>query len=90
MHLWPERVVPKCVADASLAIAHGLEEVFWEQDDRERFQPKEEPEGGWEPVIDRLVKERSSPAVKAALQSLLDSPVASSKSGRTRGRRTGS
>ena len=46
MHLWPERVVPKCVTDASLAIAHGLEEVFWEQDDRDRFQPKEEPEAG--------------------------------------------
>src|SRR5262249_48058108 len=29
MHLWPERVVPKCVTDASLAIVHGLEEIFW-------------------------------------------------------------
>ena len=29
MHLWPERVVPKCATDRSLAIAHGLEEVFW-------------------------------------------------------------
>ena len=29
MHLWPERVVPKCAKDRSLAIAHGLEEVFW-------------------------------------------------------------
>ena len=25
MHLWPERVVPKCVTDRSLAVAHGLE-----------------------------------------------------------------
>ncbi len=31
MHLWPERVVPKCATDRSLAIAHGLEEVFWEK-----------------------------------------------------------
>ena len=90
MHLWPERVVPKCVTDASLAIAHGLEEVFWVQDDRERFQPKEEPEGGWTPVIEQLVKDRSSPAVKAALQSLLDAPVPSSSSGRSRRRRAGS
>ena len=33
MHLWPERVVPKCATDRSLAIAHGLEEEFglgWE------------------------------------------------------------
>lgn len=75
MHLWPERVVPKCVADASLAIAHGLEDVFWEQDDRDRFQPLEEPEGGWEPVITELVEQRTSPAVKAALKSLLEAPT---------------
>ncbi len=75
MHLWPERVVPKCVTDASLAIAHGLEEVFWEQDDRDRFQPKEEPDGGWAPIIKELVDERTSPAVKAALESLLTAPA---------------
>ena len=75
MHLWPERVVPKCVTDASLAITHGLEEVFLEQDDRDRFQPKEEPEGGWEPIIQKLVDERTSPAVKAALESLLTAPA---------------
>ena len=34
MRLWPERVVPKCASDRSLAIAHGLEDAFWEQDDR--------------------------------------------------------
>src|SRR4029079_6585158 len=28
IHLWPERVVPKCAADRSLAIAHDLEDVF--------------------------------------------------------------
>ena len=33
MHLWPERVVPKCATDRSLAIAHGLEDVFWTKDD---------------------------------------------------------
>jgi len=75
MHLWPERVVPKCVTDASLAIAHGVEDVFWEQDDRDRFQPKEAPQGGWAPVIKKLVDERTSPAVKAALESLLTAPA---------------
>ena len=75
MHLWPERVVPKCVTDASLAIAHGLEEVFWEKDDRDRFRPKEEPAGGWEPIVKELVSERTSPAVKAALESLLTAPA---------------
>src|SRR6478609_9478581 len=29
MHLWTERVVPKCAKDRSIAIAHGLEDVFW-------------------------------------------------------------
>lgn len=32
MHLWPERVVPKCAKDRSIAIAHGLEDVFWYED----------------------------------------------------------
>jgi hypothetical protein len=86
MHLWPERVVPRCVTDASLAIAHGLEDTFWQSDERDRLQPKEEPEGGWQPVIDRLVKERTSPAVKGALQSLLDATTPSGSSTRSRRR----
>src|SRR5262249_42597791 len=32
MYLWPERVVPKCSKDRSLAIAHGLEDIFWVED----------------------------------------------------------
>jgi hypothetical protein len=32
MHLWPARVVPKCADDRSLAIAHGLEDLFWVED----------------------------------------------------------
>ncbi|MCB0346906.1 MAG: hypothetical protein KDD66_17440, partial [Bdellovibrionales bacterium] len=86
MYLWPERVVPKCVTDASLAIAHGLEEVFWWQDERDRFQQRDEPEGGWSPTIEKLVKERTSPAVRAALQSLLDAPAMNSGTTRTRRR----
>jgi hypothetical protein len=31
MHFWPERVVPKCSSDRSLAISHGLETAFWVQ-----------------------------------------------------------
>lgn len=31
LHLWPDRVIPKCATDRSLAIAHGLEEIFWEE-----------------------------------------------------------
>jgi hypothetical protein len=32
MHLWPERVVPKCATDRSLAIAHALADAFWVED----------------------------------------------------------
>ena len=36
MHLWPERVVRKCQDHRSLAIAHGLEDDFWYEDDEGR------------------------------------------------------
>ena len=45
MHLWPERVVPKCADDRSLAIAHGLENAFWEEDDDGKWQPLTCPAG---------------------------------------------
>ena len=84
MHLWPERVVPKCQDDRSLAIAHGLEDDFWHEDDDEKWQKRQPPEGGWEPVIKKLIDERSRPGVKAALTSLLDAPA---PAGGTRSRR---
>jgi hypothetical protein len=80
MHLWPERVVPKCATDRSLAIAHGLEKIFWVED----------AEGNWTARFtptrptDELVRERTSPAVKAALKSLLDAPSARAGNGRER------
>lgn len=86
MHLWPERVVPKCQTDASLAIAHGLEAEFWQKDARDRYQPKPAPECGWEVVVKKLVAERQSPAVKASVESLMEAPVSQSggKGGRKR------
>lgn len=78
MRLWPERVVPKCAQDRSLAIAHGLEERFWEG----------QPDGKWKAKkataveMQRLVEERSSKAVKAALDKLLGQSM-----GLTAGRR---
>jgi hypothetical protein len=83
MHLWPERVVPKCATDRSLAIAHGLEDVFWVEGE----------DGKWKPrvaltrAVDELVRERTSIAVKAALKSLLVAPAANANGGRGRGRR---
>ena len=77
-HLWPERVVPKCATDRSLAIAHGVEDVFWVEDENDKWKPCTPPVR----AIVELVRERSSPAVKAALQSLLDAPTTSRESRR--------
>ena len=71
MHLWPERVVPKCQEDRSLAIAHGLDEVFWLEDAKGKVNPTKTKQS----VIDELIAERSSPAVKAALEDLLSAPA---------------
>jgi hypothetical protein len=71
MHLWPERVVPKCAKDRSLAIAHGLEAVFWQEGDKGKLRPATVAQA----EIDRLVGERTSPAVKDALNSLLAAPA---------------
>ncbi|MEI6341109.1 MAG: hypothetical protein WCR07_04065 [Verrucomicrobiota bacterium] len=69
LHLWPERVVPKCATDRSLAIAHGLESAFWQED-------PEKP-GKWiarqvtDTEVRGLIAERTSAAVKAAVESLV-------------------
>lgn len=80
MHLWPERVVPKCSTDRSLAIAHGLEKIFWYQDDQEKWVANEKP---LKPV-EGLIRERSSPAVKSALKSVLEAPNVASSAKRSR------
>jgi hypothetical protein len=71
MHLWPERVVPKCAKDRSLAIAHGLDEVFWQEDEKGKAKPT--PVSG--ETVKALVQERTSPTVKAALEDLLKAPA---------------
>ncbi|MDC0322997.1 hypothetical protein OAL33_00270, partial [Akkermansiaceae bacterium] len=46
--LWPERVIPKCATDRSLAIAHGYEQDLWEEVENAKgklvWQPKEDAE----------------------------------------------
>ena len=71
MHLWPERVVPKCTKDRSLSIAHGLEDVFWYEDSEGKWQPRKVGQT----EVDKLVKERISAAVKDALKSLHEAPA---------------
>lgn len=78
MHLWPERVAAKCSEDRSIAIAHGLEELFWCEDEAGTWQqrPVEDAQ------IGKLVSERTSPTVKAALKDLLSAPAMISVRGR--------
>lgn len=81
LHLWPERVIPKCATDRSLAIAHDLESFFWDKDaETEKWSAKKRTER----EIKALVAERSSPAVKAALDSLLNAPAPSGTAKRPR------
>ncbi len=82
MHLWPERVVPKCIDDRSLAIAHDLEEVFWRENDNGKWSQREVAEA----TVRQLIAERTSPAVKAALQDLLSAPAPTG--GKTRRRKS--
>lgn len=83
MRLWPERVVPKCRIDRSLAIAHGLEDVFWVETRQDGWTTRQQPTR----PVDELIAERTSPAVAAALRGLLDAPVTTS--GRDGRRRAG-
>jgi hypothetical protein len=78
MHLWPERVIPKCAEDCSLAIAHGLETVFWVQGADGKWTARTAPTRS----VEELVKERTSAAVKSALKNLLEAPVVNGKSAR--------
>lgn len=82
MHLWPERVVSKCGSDRSLAIAHGLEEVFWVRGEDGKWIARASPTRS----MDALVRERMSPAVTSALKSLFEASPESSGAGRRQGR----
>jgi hypothetical protein len=87
MHLWPERVAPKCAKDRSLAVVHGLADVFWVEGGNGQWTSRKTPTRS----VDELVRERTSPAVKSALKSLLEAPTSSGSGGadRTSRRRTG-
>jgi hypothetical protein len=84
MHLWPERVVPQCATDRSLAIAHGLEDIFWIEGEDGKWKPRPVPAR----PVEELVRERTSQAVKAALKSLLEAPVAAGSGRKARKAKT--
>ena len=82
MRLWPERVVPKCAEDRSLAIAHDLEDEFWWQDEDGKWQPAEVDEAR----LEAIVKERTRPTVRDALRQIAAAPPPP-KAGRKSSRR---
>jgi hypothetical protein len=79
MHLWPERVVLKCADDRSLAIAHGLEEIFRIEGSNGKWQKRDVDAA----TVQKLIDERTSFAVKAALKSLLEAPAPGKGSSKT-------
>jgi len=69
-HLWPERVIPKCTTDRSLAIAHGLEERLWQETNNGNWLPRQLSEAD----LQALIAEHSNSAVKSALERFLAAP----------------
>jgi hypothetical protein len=85
LHLWPERVVPKCADDRSLAIAHGLEEAFWVRSSEFGVPNPEHRTSNSERWVKRevdpatvaaIIADRSRAAVKDAVHSLIEAPAA--------------
>lgn len=70
MRLWPERVVRKCQKDRSLAIAHGLDEFFWEPGPSEKAVARPVSEDD----IQKVIAEHTKPPIQNALRSLIDAP----------------
>lgn len=81
MHLWPERVIRKCLDDRSIAIAHDLQEVFWSRDDSGKWKRKETLNIS----IDDLIRERTTEDVKAALKLLTETQGANGSKARPGG-----
>ena len=65
IHLWPERVIPKCADDRSLAIAHNLEDTFWQPDpdNPNKWTKRDTPTT----PIHQLTTTHHSPTTKTAL-----------------------
>jgi hypothetical protein len=80
MHLWPQRVVSKCLTDRSVAIAHNLADVFWVEGADGKWKPRPTPTR----PIDEFVQERTSVAVKAALRELTEASAPSGAKAKTR------
>lgn len=80
MRLWPERVVPNCAEDRSLAIAHGLVDKLWVKSESDKWRPA----SAREDIIKELIRERTSVAIKTALNELLGKAAIATPRTRTR------
>jgi hypothetical protein len=67
MHLWPERVVKRCASDRSIAIAHGLEDALWVEDEDGKWTARPDAKG----QVAKQTADRRSPAIQAALDTFV-------------------
>jgi hypothetical protein len=76
-HLWPERVIGKCTTDRSLAIAHGFEELLWQETSKGNWLQRQVSEA----ELQALLAEYSKPALQNALERFLAAspPVAAAR-----------
>jgi hypothetical protein len=80
MHLCPERVVSKCATDRSLAIVHGLEDVLWTEVDDGKWKPRRTLAH----PLKEIVRARTTTAIEAVLQGLVESSTPKGSKTRTR------
>jgi hypothetical protein len=76
-HLWPERVIRKCITDRSLAIAQGLEERLWQETSKGSWLQRQVSDA----ELEALIAEYRKPAVQNALERFLAAspPVAAAR-----------
>ena len=53
---WPERVIPKCTTDRSLAIAHGHEQALWEEVENAKGKLVWQPKKDAKEIAEELVR----------------------------------
>ena len=53
--LWPQRVIPKCATDRSLAIAHNYESDLWEEVENAKGKPTWQPKENAEEIVKNLI-----------------------------------
>jgi len=53
--IWPERVIPKCTTDRSLAIAHGHEAALWEEVENTKGKLSWQPKADAQEIVEALI-----------------------------------